>query len=252
MTRVTGITVVWNDPRVRFAAGSTLSQEGDVEVEAVVVDGASGAETQEALTELRERGAVVVSEPDDGIYDAMNKGIELATGDVIGILGADDRYKGTDVFATVAAAMDATGAGACYADLEYVDGAGRVRRRWQSGPPSRWKWYAGWMPPHPTFFVRRELLLRYGGFDTSYRIAADYDLMRRLLFTHRVPVTYIPSVHVSMGMWGTSNAGIRQVLQANLEVSRSWRRGGALVAGAVVPVLKVARKPFQFLGAGPG
>ena len=105
------------------------------------------------------------------------------------------------------------------------------------------------MPPHPTFFARRELFDSLGGFDTGCRIAADYELMHRFLFEHRIRAAYVPRVFVSMGMWGTSNAGVRQVTRANLEVARCWRNSG-LLPSALVPLLKLSRKPLQFLGCG--
>ena len=197
------------------------------------------------LERYRGRLAALVSEPDRGIYDAMNKGIARATGEVIGILNADDRYADPFVLRDVARAFEDPNVEACYGDLVYVDERGKVVRYWRSGPHKRWKWFLGWMPPHPTFFVRRSVYQRYGTFDLRFPIAADYELMLRLLFKHRVRTAYIPRALVLMAPGGNSNRSLGNILRANLEVLHAWRTNG-LRFGYLVPLLKPARKVPQF------
>lgn len=238
------VVPVYNDPRVGRALDSLLMQREVDPPEILIVDGGSGSETHRVLDEYRHRVARVISEPDRGVYDAMNKGIALAQGDVIATLGADDVYADPFVLRDVLAAFEG-GADAVYADVDYVTAAGRVMRHWRSGPLRRARFYAGWMPPHPTFFVRRHHLRELGAFDLSFRIAADYELTLRMLFKHKLSARYIPRVLVRMEHGGMSNRPAN-VLRANLEAYRAWRTNG-LRGGLLVPVLKPASKLTQFL-----
>ncbi len=242
------ITAVYNDPRVERALDSLLSQDlpESSGLELIVVDGGSTDGTLDVLKGYGGQIGVFISERDEGIYDAMNKGIARASGDVIGILNADDRYADVYVLRDVLQAFDDHEVLACYGDLVYVDDNDRVVRYWRSGEHRRAKWYAGWMPAHPTFFVRREVYERYGVFDTQYRIAADYELMLRLLVKRRVKAAYIDRVMVRMANGGHSNRSAGNVLQAAREVRRAWQNNG-LAGGQLAPVLKPAQKVFQFV-----
>ena len=179
----------------------------------------------------------------------MNKGIRLATGDIIGILNADDFYASPDVLAKVAAVFEDPAVEACYGDLEYVKGGSRFKvqgsrlkttlnvehrtlngfsvvRYWQSGPftPDRFRW--GWMPPHPTFFVRRSVYEKFGLFRLDMGSAADYELMLRLLLKHRITTAYIPEVLVRMRVGGASNATLTSRIKANRMDRRAWEVNG--------------------------
>ena len=155
--KVSIVTPVYNDPRVERALDSILSQRFGGELELIVIDGGSTDETLKVLSKYQDRISILVSEPDEGIYDSMNKGIRLATGDVVGILNADDRYNDPFVLRDVSIAMNDPSIDACYGDLVYVDSKDRVVRYWKSGYYKPFKFYLGWMPPHPTFFVGRRL-----------------------------------------------------------------------------------------------
>lgn len=247
--KISIITPVYNDPRVAGALDSVLSQNVEAELELIVIDGGSTDGTLEVLERYRDDGrlAVLVSEPDRGMYDAINKGIPLATGDIVGILNADDRYADTTVLSDVIAVFKDSHIEACYGDLVYVDGDDQVVRYWRSGACSRWKFHLGWAPPHPTFFVRKNVYERLGIFDMEcFRIAADYELMLRFLMKNRVPVAYVDRVLVRMTVGGMSNRSVRNIMKANLEVYRAWRRN-RLPLGQLTPVLKPAQKLLQFL-----
>ena len=240
------VTPVYNDPRVSRALDSILAQKYNEDLEIIVIDGGSGRPTLEVLERYRQWIHILVSEPDRGVYDAMNKGIRLATGDVIGILNADDRYNDDQVLRDVASVMEDPKIDACYGDLVYVDAQDRVVRYWKSGSYRPIKFYFGWMPPHPTFFVRKRVYEQYGDFDLDFPIAADYELMLRFILKHRISVGYIPRVLVRMSVGGQSNRSLSNIVKANLEVWRAWRKNG-LSFGFFVPVLKPARKVVQFI-----
>ena len=243
--RISIVTPVFNDRRVGRALDSILAQKHGHELELIVVDAGSTDGTMAVLERYRDRIDILISEPDDGIYDGMNKGIRRATGDVVGILNADDRYADDFVLRDVMDTFADGRADACYGNLVYVNEDDDVTRYWKSGEPNMAKWRWGWMPPHPTFFVRRRVYERHGGFDLEFPIAADYELMLRLFLKARIRVRYIDRVLVRMAMGGASNGSISNIIRANAEVARAWRRNH-LRGGFLVPFLKPASKVFQF------
>ncbi|MBI3743691.1 MAG: glycosyltransferase [Chloroflexi bacterium] len=243
--KISLITPVFNDCRVVRAIQSILRQAAPGGIELIVVDGGSTDGTLQAIEPYAKHISRLISERDRGTYDAMNKGIAAATGDIVGILNSDDRYQDEHVFEAVAEAFDAPSIEACFGDLVYVNGEDRVVRYWRSGAQRRYQWHLGWMPPHPTFFVRRSVYERFGKFDLSFPIAADYELMLRLLYKHRLSTAYIPRVLVRMELGGKSNRSVRNVVRANLEVLRAWHRNG-LRFGYFAPLSKPARKLTQF------
>ncbi len=243
--KISIVTPVFNDVRVGRALESVLSQQHKHELEIIVVDAGSTNGTLAVLERYRDRIAVLISEPDEGIYDGMNKGIGRATGEVVGILNADDCYRDPLVIRDVAHAFAADQAvDACYGDIVYINEAGKLVRSWKAGKHHLAGWYSGWMPPHPSLFVRRRVYERYGVFDLRYPIAADYELMLRLLLKHKISVKYLERVVVEMMPGGTSTKSVRNIIKANLEVGRACRRHG-LWQMFLVPVLKPFRKLFQ-------
>lgn len=244
--KISIITPVYNEPRIQQTLDSILSQRGVPELETIVVDGESTDETATILEEYSSRIDVLIREPDEGVYDAMNKGIELATGDVVGILNADDRYNDDQVLKDVMDSMQKSEADLCYGDLVYVDSNDEVVRYWRSGPFRRFKYYFGWMPPHPTFFVREDVYDEFGDFDLSFPIAADYELMLRFLLKYDLSITYVDRVLVRMATGGQSNESIRNILQANWEVWRAWQKN-SIPGGQLAPIAKPLRKIPQYI-----
>lgn len=239
---ITIVVPVYNDKRVARALDSILAQREAPPVEIVVIDGGSTDGTLDILEAYRPRLAKVVSERDRGVYDAMNKGISIATGDVVGILNSDDRYADDLVLRDVASALK--DAEAAYGDIVYVRRDGTSLRYWRSGKPTRAKFRIGWMPPHPSFFVRRDVYGRFGAFDLSFRIAADYELTLRFLHRHQVSSAYVPRVLVRMDHGGMSNRP-SNIVRANLEARRAWKRND-LRGGLLVPLVKPLSKLGQF------
>jgi len=202
------VTVTWNCAVTVADCLASVAAQSHANREHVLIDGASRDDTPRVLQAHREQLAVLVSEPDRGIYDALNKGIAGASGDVVGFLHADDLFAGPDVLARVAAAFADPAVTAVYGDLQYVrkDDVTQVVRHWQSSPfsPRRLAW--GWMPPHPTLYVRRAWYQRIGGFDTRYRIAADYLSILQLFSQPGFKAVYLPEVLVTMRLGGPATA----------------------------------------------
>ncbi|MGJ8621364.1 MAG: glycosyltransferase family 2 protein [Yoonia sp.] len=185
---------------------------------------------------------------DDGIYDAINKGIRRATGEVIGLLHADDRLASPDVLARVDAAFADPSVDGVYGDLQYMarDDPARVIRHWKAGDFVAANLRRGWMPPHPTLYLRRSVFDRAGLYDTSYRISGDYDGMLRFLTTGRVRLAYIPHVMVQMKMGGISNRSFAHLVRKSREDYRAIRRHG--IGGIGTLVAKNVSKLGQFRG----
>jgi glycosyltransferase involved in cell wall biosynthesis len=226
--KISIITVVYNgEATLRDCIESVLGQTYP-HVEYIVVDGASTDGTLAVARSFGPKIATLISEPDRGIYDAMNKGIAAATGEVVGILNADDEYAHPNVLAHVAEALQTQSADAAYGDLLYVDprDSSRVIRTWRAGAYRPGAFLYGWMPPHPTFFVRRTVYEQFGGFNLSLRSAADYEFMLRLVHRHGIRLAYLPEVLVHMRAGGVSNASFRNRWRANREDRRAWRLNG--------------------------
>jgi len=250
MIDISIVTPVYNEPRLESTLDSIIKQNGDFSLEIIVVDGQSTGETVSIIEEYRESIDILIQEPDEGIYDAMNKGIQQASGKIIGILNADDRYQDSNVLHDVVSQMEAENADICYGDLVYVDENDDIVRYWESGEYQPDRFYYGWMPPHPTLFIRQEVYDKYGIFDLDFSIAADCELMLRFLLKHSVSVAYVDRVLVRMAEGGKSNESISNIIISNIEVYRAWKKhelNGALMA----TILKPLRKINQFIDKPP-
>ncbi|MGQ1946489.1 glycosyltransferase family 2 protein [Geofilum sp. OHC36d9] len=243
--RVSLITVSYNClNELMLTAKSVASQSAD-NLEYIVVDGGSSDGTAEWLKDGNTGVTKWVSEPDHGIYEAMNKGLAMATGDVVGFLHANDTFADANILKEIRAFFFNHEADFLYADLEYVtnEAAPKVVRYWKSGVFSMNKLRQGWMPPHPTVYFKRELLVRFGDFDTSYRISADYEWMLRVL-TAGVKVVYMPTVAVQMRIGGASNKDLRSMIRKSRE---DWRAIKKHLSGYFpILIMKNIRKVGQF------
>ena len=231
--RISVITVCYNaastlKDAVESVLGQTSPPDVPFDLEYIVVDGGSTDGTLELLAPYRDRIATLISEPDQGLYDAMNKGIQVATGDVVAILNADDVYASNDVLARVAATFRDSGANAVYGDLHYVaaDDLSQVTRRWNAGTYTPGAFRRGWMPPHPALFVHRECYHRWGLFTLALRSAADYELMLRFIHRHGMTLAYLPEILVLMRAGGVSNVSLKHRIRAHREDWKAWRMNG--------------------------
>ena len=229
---------------------SSIASQSYSNIEHIIVDGLSSDNTIEIVSQFP-HVATCISEKDEGIYFAMNKGIEMATGDVIGILNADDVYAHNDVLSNVMALFENPSTDAVYGDLDFVDSndISKVKRSWRSGAFKKNSFYEGWMPPHPTFFVRKNLYLNFGYFNTSLTSSADYELMLRLLEKNKITPTYLKDILVKMRYGGKSTASMKNRLVANYEDRMAWRLNG-LKPHFFTLILKPLKKIKQFIGNG--
>ena len=240
---VSVVTVTYNAAStVEEAVQSVVEQVGDFALDYHIVDGGSTDQTLERIRPFEDRITQVTSGKDQGLYDAMNRGVARAKGDIIGILNADDRYADNQVIADIAQTFEETGADGVYADLDYVDEADghTVTRQWQSGAPGNFR--KGWMPPHPTLFVKRTLYEQHGLFNLQLRSAADYELMLRFFHFRGAALAYLPRTTVKMRAGGQSNASLGNRIKANAEDAKAWRLNGA----APPPLLRL-QKPLRKL-----
>lgn len=195
-------------------------------VEYIVVDGASTDDTLLRLQPYKAHIDHIISEPDKGIYDAMNKGIARATGQVVGFLNADDTFEDTQVLETIAQVFADPHIQACYGDLVYVNKENNITRYWQSSPVKRGAFTRGWSPPHPTFYMRTSCYKQYGSFDLRYPIGNDIELMMRFLEKHQVRAEYIPKVLVRMLTGGVSNRSWKNIIHQNKIIMQAAQAHG--------------------------
>ena len=242
-TDISIITLSYNDPLVLRALVSVSNQS--IEAQRVVIDGGSKDPLPEQVRSLLNSTDVFVSERDDGIYDALNKGIRRCSGNIIGMLHADDVFASDVVLEIVKREMDARDLEVAYGDLDYVNRAGRKIRHWSAGHVSEHKLRRGWMPPHPTLFVRRRVFERVGVYDTAFRIAGDYDFLLRVLRSSGIRVGYIPLLVTRMTLGGASNRSLAQFARKSREDMWAVRRAG--MKPCVVVPLKILRKLPQFI-----
>jgi glycosyltransferase involved in cell wall biosynthesis len=241
------ITATYNSGGTVVDTLRSVQQQSHPDIEHIIVDGGSTDNTLEIVSGFG-HVAKSISEKDGGIYDAMNKGISMAEGEVIGILNSDDVYINDGVIARVEREFSDPNVQATYADLQYVqqNDLNKIVRTWRTGLFNRKNFYYGWMPPHPTFFVRREVYNKVGLFDISLRSAADYEMMLRILLKHEMATKYIPEVIVKMRSGGVSNASFRNRLIANREDRLAWKKNG-LQPYFFTLYAKPIRKISQFL-----
>lgn len=246
--KISIITVCFNSAKTIEDTMRSVASQSYADIEHIVVDGASTDTTERLVRAHDARLARFVSEPDAGIYDAMNKGLALATGEVVGFLNSDDVYSHEHVVAHIARAMRPQPVDACYGDLVLVDAnrSSRVLRYWQSRVYEPGLCARGWMPAHPTFYARREAYARHGGFDLSFRIAADFEMSLRLLDVKKLRTVYLPEVMVRMRSGGESTRSLASVIKGNREAARACAKHG-LSGGPGFLLRKLASKIPQLV-----
>jgi glycosyltransferase involved in cell wall biosynthesis len=226
--KVSVITVSYNNRDTIEKTIESVARQRYENLEYIIVDGNSTDGTESLLKKYDEKVSRWVSEPDEGIYHAMNKGLEMAEGELIGFLHADDFYASPDVIPDVVEMIQTMEADACYADLQYVNRTytEKIVRTWKSGRYKSGEFLNGWMPPHPTLFVKKEIYEKYGGFKTDLGSAADYELMLRFIHKHEIKLAYLPEKIIKMRTGGESNVSLANRLKANLNDRKAWKVNG--------------------------
>ena len=223
--KVSIITVCYNSAKtIKDTIDSVVAQNYQ-DIEYIIIDGKSTDGTLEIINSYSSKVLKCFSEPDKALYDAINKGIKVATGEIVGLVHADDVLAAKDVISKVVDVFIENRCEAIYSDLQYVDkdNLNKVFRDWRAGSYSAGMFLNGWMPPHPTFYAKRRLFEDLGAYNTSFEISADYELMLRFVHGNKIEIKYIPEVLVKMRVGGKSNSSIINRVKANIEDRRAWR-----------------------------
>lgn len=220
------ITVSFNSANTIADTIRSVAGQKHPDIEHLVIDGLSTDDTVKVVETNRHSRLLLRSEPDAGIYDAMNKGLNSATGEIIGFLNADDVFADTEVLARIANAFEADQcAEACFGDLVYVtEDNCRVVRHWKSRQYLKGIFAQGWCPAHPTFYIRRTALDRLGQFDLNYSLAADVEFMMRYLERGGLTAIYIPRIQVRMRIGGATNKSWRNIVRQNCEILQALKK----------------------------
>lgn len=218
------ITATYNSAATITQTLESVAEQTYDSIEHIIVDGLSNDNTLNLVNHFQHI-ATIITEKDNGIYDAMNKGIQLASGDIIGILNSDDFYVSNDILQQVAEVFETTNCDLLYGDLNFVDSneISKIKRKWIAGSYTLNDFLYGWMPPHPTFFVRKKVYEKYGLFNLSLGSAADYELMLRFMYKHQLKTSYLNKVIVHFRMGGASTKNINNRIKANINDRKAWQ-----------------------------
>lgn len=247
MIRLSLITACWNSAKTISDTLRSVNAQTLADFEYLVVDGGSQDDTMAIVAREGTRVTSAVSEPDKGIYDAYNKGLARATGDIIGFINSDDYYCAPDVLEQVMAAFEDPSVEAVHADLVYVDpeDTGKIERHWKSRPATVENLRRGFIPAHPTVFLRRSVYDKVGTFDTTYRLAADYDFLLRTFYVARVKSVYLPRIWVRMRSGGATGGSASSIMRQNDEIRASQMAHGLNYPKALFLAHKVVDRSIQ-------
>jgi glycosyltransferase len=222
------ITPSYNSEETISQTIKSISSQTYPNIEHIVIDGNSSDSTLSILKKYKDEISKIISEKDKGVYDAMNKGIYLSSGDIIGILNSDDCYANKDIIENIVESMSKSQADICWGNLEYVNkkNPNKVIRYWKSSSFKKNKLISGWIPPHPTVFIRKEIYKKYGKFDLTFPISADYELLLRFLTKKNIKTCYLPKVLVKMKTGGKSGQSLLNRIKGNKEIYRAWKKNG--------------------------
>ncbi|HIF9198293.1 TPA: glycosyltransferase family 2 protein [Photobacterium damselae] len=245
--KVSIITATYNSEQTILDTLKSLEQQSYHDIEYIIIDGASKDNTLDVIKTNCSRVSKVISEPDKGIYDALNKGINAATGDVIGFLHSDDLFAYSDAVKDIVKTFVDNKCDAIYADLQYVNKneISSVVRYWKAGDYKLDKINKGWMPPHPTFYMKRSCYHKFGLFDLSFKISADYDSILRYLYLNKVSMSYLPKVTVKMRVGGASNRDLKNIILKTKEDIRALKNSNVFWVYALL--IKNFSKLPQFI-----
>ncbi len=248
--KISIITVSYNSENFIESCINSIISQSYKNIEYIIIDGSSKDNTLKIIKKYSRHVSTIVSEPDEGIYDAMNKGLRIASGEIIGFLHSDDIYENEDILSKVVnvfknnASLDA-----CYADLIYVKktNISRIVRYWKSNKFTRGSFSKGWSPPHPTLFVRRSVYERYGNFNLKYPVVSDIELMMRLMEVHNIQTKYFNEIWIRMRLGGLSNKNIKSILNQNQDILKALRSHNLKSNLIIFVISKIISRLNQFL-----
>jgi glycosyltransferase involved in cell wall biosynthesis len=244
--KISLITVTLNaEKTIRRCIESVIAQTYP-NIEYIIIDGASTDGTLQIINEYKQYIKYLVSEPDKGIYDAMNKGIEFSTGNIVGILNSDDIFAYKEMLGDIAATFSGSDTDIVYGNLNYINPNGATKRKWVAGNYTHGAFNFGWMPPHPTFYCKRELFAKWGAYNLHYGTAADYELMLRFIHLNRAGVSYLNKTMVNMVTGGVSNRSFNNRVKAWAFDFKAMRKNGVFFP-LICIIFKPLRKVLQYI-----
>jgi glycosyltransferase involved in cell wall biosynthesis len=245
--KISIITATFNSSKTILDCINTVNNQTFADIEHIIVDGASNDDTVKLIESAKSRVKLIISEPDTGIFHAMNKGISKANGDIIGILNSDDVYFDNTVVERVIEVFKMSQTDCVYGDLFYVDKSdtSKIVRHWKTSDYKYGSFRKGWHPAHPSLFLRSSVYQKYGDFDLSFDLASDFELMLRMFEVNRISSAYLPFPLVKMRLGGASNKNMRSIFDQNIKCIQAFRKNG-LAAGFLYPLYRLAPKIIQY------
>lgn len=246
--KVSIITGTFNSQSTIVSCIESVNNQSFSNIEHIIIDGQSSDITVDKIKSTPNRVSKIVSEPDNGIYDAMNKGIRLAKGDIIGILNSDDFYASDSIIETIAAIFQDTGCDSVYGNLDFVlqNDTSKIIRHWESSPFIPGSFSKGWHPPHPTFFVKKEIYSKYGLFDVSLDVSADFELMLRFMERHKISTYFLNETIVKMRYGGESTGSISKIIKGNQNILKAFKKNNIKVS-PFYTINRLISKAIQFI-----
>lgn len=246
--KISIITATFNSAASISECVSSVNDQTYPLIEHIIIDGESKDNTLEIIKSFSNRVSIILSEPDKGIYDAMNKGIMLATGDIIGILNSDDFLASANIINQIVKIFETTDCDAVYGNLDFVapGNTEKVIRHWKSSPYVPGSFQSGWHPPHPTFFVKKEIYAQHGLFDTSLEVSADFELMLRFIDKYKIKTRYLDKTFVKMRYGGVSTTSVKGIMQGNRNVLKAFKKNGIRVS-LFYTLNRIVYKAMQFI-----
>ncbi len=246
--KISIITATYNSSKHVLHCIESVNRQTYSNIEHIIIDGASKDNTLDVINSIPNRINKIISEPDNGIYDAMNKGIKYASGDIIGILNSDDFYNNDAIIENIVKVFTEKRVDSVYGNLDFVaqDNPLKVIRHWKSSIFTPNGFSRGWHPPHPTFFVKSDIYKSFGMFDTTLNVSADFELMLRFLEKEKISTFYLDETIVKMRYGGESTGSIKKIIEGNRNILYAFRKNGIKIS-PFYPILRLLPKLKQFI-----
>ena len=246
--KITLITATYNSSQTISDCIVSVNNQTYQNIEHIIIDGSSKDKTIDIINSLHNRVEKLISKPDNGIYDAMNKGIALATGDIIGILNSDDFLASDNILEKIAKTFENEKCDAIFGNLDFVasNDPFKVIRKWKSSPFEYGSFAKGWHCPHPTFYVKNDIYKKYGSFDISLDVSADFELMLRFIEKYKIKTYYLNDTIVKMRYGGESTGSLKKIIKGNLNIMRAFKKNEIKVS-RFYPLIRFLQKLKQFI-----